>query len=65
MLKKISNHLKKIVPLMKIHNKLIKSKQVAENTDLCGNFIHYNFDQNGPPYFPTTETNNPVIFRLE
>ena len=35
---------------MKIHNKLIKSKQVAENTDLCGNFIHYNFDQNGPPY---------------
>ena len=34
---------------MKIHNKLIKSKQVAENTDLCGNFIHYNFDQNGPP----------------
>ena len=35
---------------MKIHHKLIKSKQVAENTDLCGNFIHYNFDQNGPPY---------------
>ena len=36
---------------MKIHHKLIKSKQVAENTDLCSNFINYNFDQNGPPYF--------------
>ena len=30
---------KKIVPPMKIHNKVMKSTTVAEKTDLWGNFI--------------------------
>ena len=40
LLKIISNHLKKIfVPLMKIHNKLIKSKTVTEKNDFWGNLL--------------------------